>query len=186
MGIKGVKSGAISELRNLTEQKLSKMSKEDLASLVASTSKTITAQIRGVKKEYGLQSPFLRQREDNDMPLPKEIKLKSAMKKELSELKNIARDLAYISRLKTASKSGMNVFKKDFYLKTGKNLKDLSSDDWANIRDKINEGYSSTSAITSYDIENGIFDAIDEIEQAQEKAKLEVDDDLESESPYDL
>ena len=186
MGIKSVKSGAMAELRNLTEQKLSKMSKEDLASLVASTSKTITGQIRGVKKEYGLQSPFLRQREDSNVELPKEIKLKSAMKKELSELKNIARDLAYISRLQTASKSGMKVFRKDFKIKTGKDVKDLTAEDWANIRDKINEGYSSTSAITSYDIENGIFEAIDDIEQAQEKAKLEVDDDLESESPYDL
>lgn len=178
-GLKGVKSGAMSKLKALTEQDLFKMNKQDLIDLLVSTSKTVTANVRRLKNsEYKEISPFLIQRESNKYPLPREIKRKVAQKMEVEQLKQELRDLAYTARLDTSTISGARKYAKKFKEKTGKSITELSSEDWENIRKKMEESYSSTSAIKAYDAESGDFPNIDEIEAEEEKAKQEAEKDL--------
>ena len=139
-GIKGVKSGAMSKLKGLTEQDLFKMKKEDLIDLLVSTSKTVTANVRRLKaSEYSEISPFLLQRDNNKYPLPREIKRKVAQKMGVEQLKQELRDLAYTARLETSTVSGVKRYVKKFKEKTGKDLTELSSEDWERIRQKIEE-----------------------------------------------
>lgn len=178
-GIKGVKSGAMSKLKGLTEQDLFKMKKEDLIDLLVSTSKTVTANVRRLKaSEYSEISPFLLQRDNNKYPLPREIKRKVAQKMGVEQLKQELRDLAYTARLETSTVSGVKRYVKKFKEKTGKDLTELSSEDWERIRQKIEEGYGSSSAIKAYDEETGEFPDLDEIEASEEEAKQQADEDL--------
>lgn len=178
-GIKGVKSGAMSKLKGLTEQDLFKMKKEDLIDLLVSTSKTVTANVRRLKaSEYNDISPFLLQRDNNKYPLPREIKRKVAQKMGVEQLKQELRDLAYTARLETSTVSGVKRYVKKFKEKTGKDLTELSSEDWERIRQKIEEGYGSSSAIKAYDEETGEFPDLDEIEASEEEAKQQADNDL--------
>ncbi len=185
-GLKGVKSGAMSKLKGLTEQDLYKMNKQDLIDLLVSTSKTVTANVRRLKEsKYSELSPFLLQRGKNKYPLPREIKRKVAQKMGVEQLKQELRDLAYTARLDTSTVSGARKYVKKFKEKTGKDLTELSSEDWQRIREKMEEGYGSTSAIKSYDIESGEFPDIDEIEASEEQAKQEADKDLSNKELYE-
>ena len=94
-GIKGVKSGAMSKLKGLTEQDLFKMKKQDMIDLLVSTSKTVTANVRRLKEsKYSELSPFLLQRGNNKYPLPREIKRKVAQKMGVEQFKQELRDLS--------------------------------------------------------------------------------------------
>lgn len=178
-GIKGVKSGAMSRLKGLTEQDLFKMKKQDMIDLLVSTSKTVTANVRRLKEsKYSELSPFLLQRGNNKYPLPREIKRKVAQKMGVEQLKQELRDLAYTARLETSTISGVRKYVKKFKEKTGKDLTELSSEDWERIRQKIEEGYGSTSALKAYDEETGEFPDLDEIEASEEEAKQQADNDL--------
>lgn len=178
-GIKSVKSGAMSKLKGLTEQDLFKMKKQDMIDLLVSTSKTVTANVRRLKEsKYSDLSPFLLQRENNKYPLPREIKRKTASRMSVEQLKQELRDLAYTARLETSTVSGVRKYVKKFKEKTGKNLTELSSEDWERIRQKIEEGYDSSSAIKAYDEETGEFPELDEIEVSEEEAKQQADKDL--------
>lgn len=178
-GIKGVKSGAMNKLKELTEQYLFEMKKEDMIDLLVSTSKTVTANVRRLKEsKYSKLSPFLLQRDNNKYPLPREIKIKTASRMSVEQLKQELRDLAYTARLETSTVSGVRKYVKKFKEKTGKDLTELSSEDWERIRQKIEEGYGSSSAIKAYDEETGEFPDLDEIEISEEEAKQEADKDL--------
>ena len=178
-GIKGVKSGAMGRLKGLTEQDLFKMKKQDMIDLLVSTSKTVTANVRRLKEsKYSELSPFLLQRGNNKYPLPREIKRKVAQKMGVEQLKQELRDLAYTARLETSTVSGVRKYVKKFKEKTGKDLTELSSEDWERIRQKIEEGYGSTSALKAYDEETGEFPDLDEIEASEEEAKQQADNDL--------
>ena len=178
-GIKGVKSGAMSKLKGLTEQDLFKMKKQDMIDLLVSTSKTVTANVRRLKEsKYSDLSPFLLQRDKNNYPLPREIKRKTASRMSVEQLKQELRDLAYTARLETSTISGVRKYVKKFKEKTGKDLTELSSEDWERIRQKIEKGYGSSSAIKAYDEETGEFPDLDEIEASEEEAKQEADKDL--------
>ena len=185
-GLKGVKSGAMAKLKGLTERDLYKMNKQDLIDLLVSTSKTVTANVRRLKNsEYSELSPFLITRGKNKYPLPREIKRKVAQKMGVEQLKQELRDLAYTARLDTSTVSGARKYVKKFKEKTGKDLTELSSEDWQNIRLKMEDGYGSTSAIKSYDVESKTFPDIDEIEVSEEKAKQEADKDLSNKELYE-
>ena len=178
-GIKGVKSGAMGRLKGLTEQDLFKMKKQDMIDLLVSTSKTVTANVRRLKEsKYSELSPFLLQRDNNKYPLPREIKRKTASRMSVEQLKQELRDLAYTARLETSTVSGVRKYVKKFKEKTGKDLTELSSEDWERIRQKIEEGYGSTSALKAYDEETGEFPDLDEIEASEEEAKQKADKDL--------
>ena len=59
MGVKGVKSGNMAKLRNLTEKDLWTMSRKEMEELLYSTSKNITASVRKLmKSEYKDISAF--------------------------------------------------------------------------------------------------------------------------------
>ena len=171
---RGVKTGYMDVLRGLTEQQLEKMSKADLVNLLTSTSKTITANIRRLKEsKIAAASPLLAIRKESGQALPREIKRKTAIKMDVDRLKQEIRDLAYISRLKTASVSGTKKWVKKFEAKTGVKIGDLTSSDWEKIRKRIEEGdYSSESIIASYDVTGDSFEYLDELEEMFESKRI--------------
>ncbi len=62
----------------------------------------------------------------------------------------------------------------------------IVSDRWVKIREKIEDGYDSTSAIKSYDInKEEIGDNIDELEKSSEAAKQEAEKDLSNKELYE-
>lgn len=186
-GIKGVKSGKMDILRGLTEQQLIKMKKEDIIDLLTSTSKTLTANVRRLKgSKYENLSPFLNRRSENKYPLPREIKRVTAQKMGIEQLKQELRDLAYTARLQTSSITGVRKYVKDFVRKTGKDLTELSASDWEKIRQKIEEGYDSTSVIKAYDVESGDFENLSELEKSSESAKQEAEKDISNADMFNI
>lgn len=186
-GIKGVKSGAMATLKGLTEQQLFKMNRQQLTDLLVSTSKTVTANVRRLKgSKYENLSPFLAQRNQNKYPLPREIKRSVANKMGIEQLKQELRDLAYTARLKTSTVTGARKYVKEFEKKTGKDITELSSKDWEAIRQKIEEGYDSTSVIKAYDVETGDFENLSELEKSSEAAKQEADKDISNADMFNI
>lgn len=150
MGIKGVKSGNMAKLRGLTEQQLDKMSRTEMENLLYSTSKNITASVRKLKKsDYGVVSQFLGVREKNKYPMPREIKLKTAKRMGIEQLKQELRDLSYTANLQTYNISGTKEMLKDFESKTGKSLIDLISVEKAEkqIIDELIKSHYETSGV---------------------------------------
>lgn len=190
MGVKGVKSGNMAKLRNLTEKDLWTMSRKEMEELLYSTSKNITASVRKLmKSEYKDISPFVSQREKNKYAMPREIKLKTAQRMDIEQLKQELRDLSYTANLRTYNVSGTRKYAKEFEQLTGKNLKDLTPTDWENIRQKIEEGYDSTSVIQTYDVEKGQNapdDVISDYENRKEQAEQDASDDVERSDPFNL
>lgn len=190
MGVKGVKSGNMEKLRNLTEKDLWTMSRKEMEELLYSTSKNITASVRKLmKSEYKNISAFVSQREKNKYAMPREIKLKTAQRMGIEQLKQELRDLAYTANLKTYNVSGTKKYAKEFEQLTGKNLKDLTPTDWENIRQKIEEGYDSTSVIQTYDVDKGQNapdDVISEYESRKAQAEQDASDDVERSDPFNL
>lgn len=189
-GIKGVKSGNMAKLRNLTEKDLWTMSRKEMEELLYSTSKNITASVRKLmKSEYKDISAFVSQRNQNKYAMPREIKLKTAQRMGIEQLKQELRDLSYTANLKTYNVSGTRKYAKEFEQLTGKNLKDLTPSDWENIRQKIEEGYDSTSVIQTYDVEKGQNapdDVISDYENRKEQAEQDASDDVERSDPFNL
>lgn len=189
-GIKGVKSGNMAKLRNLTEKDLWTMSRKEMEELLYSTSKNITASVRKLmKSEYKNISAFVSQRNQNKYAMPREIKLKTAQRMDIEQLKQELRDLSYTANLKTYNISGTRKYAKEFEQLTGKNLKDLTPTDWENIRQKIEEGYDSTSVIQTYDVEKGQNapdDVISEYENRKAQAEQDASDDVERSDPFNL
>ena len=179
-GIKGVKTGNIERLRNLTEQQLIHMSNEEMSKLVASTSKQIAQSAAKVLKRYGDKSQFIEQRALNGYGLPKETKYNTALKRGREWLSQELRDLAYTARLKTATLGGMRDYLRQFKKATGVDALKLSKEDWETIRKKIEEGYDSTSVITAYDTTTGDIDesSLVKKEMASEQAKQEASKDI--------
>ena len=84
MGVKGVKSGNMAKLRNLTEKDLWTMSRKEMEELLYSTSKNITASVRKLmKSEYKDISAFVSQREKNKYAMPREIEFRTELPKTL-------------------------------------------------------------------------------------------------------
>ena len=189
-GIKGVKSGNMAKLRNLTEKDLWTMSRKEMEELLYSTSKNITASVRKLmKSEYKDISAFVSQREKNKYAMPREIKLKTAQRMDIEQLKQELRDLSYTANLRTYNVSGTKKYAKEFEQLTGKNLKDLTPTDWENIRQKIEEGYDSTSVIQTYDVDKGQNapdDVISDYENRKEQAEQDASDDVERSDPFNL
>ena len=190
MGVKGVKSGNMAKLRNLTEKDLWTMSRKEMEELLYSTSKNITASVRKLmKSEYKDISAFVSQREKNKYAMPREIKLKTAQRMDIEQLKQELRDLSYTANLRTYNVSGTKKYAKEFEQLTGKNLKDLTPTDWENIRQKIEEGYDSTSVIQTYDVnkgQNAPDDVISDYENRKEQAEQDASDDVERSDPFNL
>lgn len=190
MGVKGVKSGNMAKLRNLTEKDLWTMSRKEMEELLYSTSKNITASVRKLmKSEYKDISAFVSQREKNKYAMPREIKLKTAQRMDIEQLKQELRDLSYTANLRTYNVSGTKKYAKEFEQLTGKNLKDLTPTDWENIRQKIEEGYDSTSVIQTYDVDKGQNapdDVISDYENRKEQAEQDASDDVERSDPFNL
>lgn len=190
MGVKGVKSGNMAKLRNLTEKDLWTMSRKEMEELLYSTSKNITASVRKLmKSEYKDISAFVSQREKNKYAMPREIKLKTAQRMSIEQLKQELRDLSYNANLRTYNVSGTRKYAKEFEQLTGKNLKDLTPTDWENIRQKIEEGYDSTSVIQTYDVDKGQNapdDVISDYENRKEQAEQDASDDVERSDPFNL
>ena len=189
MGIKGVKSGNMAKLRGLTEKDLFTMSREEMESLLYSTSKTITASVRKLmKSEYAEASAFINRRGENKYPMPREIKLKTAKRMSTEQLKQELRDLSYTANLKTYNVSGAKKYVKQFKKETGKDITELSSTDWEKIRQSIEQGHDSTSVIKAYDIDAGEVDedALDELEQRSEEAKQEASNDVSNADMFNL
>lgn len=190
MGVKGVKSGNMAKLRNLTEKDLWTMSRKEMEELLYSTSKNITASVRKLmKSEYKDISAFVSQREKNKYAMPREIKLKTAQRMDIEQLKQELRDLSYTANLRTYNVSGTKKYAKEFEQLTGKNLKDLTPTDWENIRQKIEEGYDSTSVIKTYDVDKGqnaSDDVISDYENRKEQAEQDASDDVERSDPFNL
>lgn len=188
MGIKGVKSGNIAKLKALSEQKLYKMSRQEKIDLLASTSKSITANVRKLKKkEYAEYVPFLQQRYRNEYPLPREIKKSTASRMTDRQLDQELRELSYTARLKTSSITGYKQYAKEFEEETGKKLTDITSEAWENIRKKIEENeYSSEAIVISYDIDSKDFVNIDEVEESLEKSKNKANNDLKDTDPFNI
>ena len=189
-GIKGVKSGNMTKLRNLTEKDLWTMSRKEMEELLYSTSKNITASVRKLmKSEYKDISAFVSQREKNKYAMPREIKLKTAQRMSIEQLKQELRDLSYTANLRTYNVSGTKKYAKEFEQLTGKNLKDLTPTDWENIRQKIEEGYDSTSVIQTYDVDKGQNapgDVISDYENRKEQAEQNASADVEKTDPFNL
>lgn len=179
-GIKGVKTGNIERLRKLSEQQLIHMSNEEMAKLIASTSKQIAMSVNKVLKRYGDMSQFITHRIANGYGMPKETKYQTAIKRGRQWLEQELRDLSYTARLKTATLGGMRSYLKNFEKTTGVDPKILKSSDWETIRKKIEEGYDSTSAIIAYDIETGDIDESKLVkkEMASEQAKQQASQDI--------
>ncbi len=189
MGIRGVKTGNMEKLRGLTEQDLYKMSRSEMESLLASTSKNVAASVRRLEKSsYKDVSPFLSKRDENRYPMPREIKKSTAARMGTEQLKQELRDLSYIANLKTANVSGVRKYVSKFKKETGKDLNELSSADWEKIRKKMEEGYDSTSVIKAYDVESEDFDdeALDLLETASEKAKQEASNDISNRDMFNI
>lgn len=190
MGVKGVKSGNMAKLRSLTEKDLWTMSRKEMEELLYSTSKNITASVRKLmKSEYKDISAFVSQREKNKYAMPREIKLKTAQRMSIEQLKQELRDLSYTANLRTYNVSGTRKYAKEFEQLTGKNLKDLTPTDWENIRQKIEEGYDSTSVIQTYDVgkgQNAPDDVISDYENRKEQAEQDASDDVERSDPFNL
>lgn len=189
MGIKGVKSGNMAKLRGLTEKDLFTMSREEMEQLLYSTSKNITASVRKLmKSEYAEASQFINRRGENKYPMPREIKLKTAKRMPLEQLKQELRDLSYTANLKTYNVSGAKKYVKKFKEETGKDITELSSNDWEKIRQKIEHGYDSASVIKAYDVDAGEVDddALDYLENKQEQAKHKASKDLSNADMYNL
>ena len=150
MGIKGVKSGNMAKLRGLTEKDLFTMSRQEMEQLLYSTSKNITASVRKLKtSKYGAVSQFLGEREKNKYPMPREIKLKTAKRMPLEQLKQELRDLSYTANLKTYNVSGTQKMMKQFKIKTGRDLTDLIDVEKTKdvLIDKLIEDHYKTSGI---------------------------------------
>lgn len=189
MGVKGVKSGNMAKLRGLTEKDLFTMSREEMENLLYSTSKNITASVRKLlKSEYAEASVFMNKRDSNKYPLPREIKLKTAKRMSLEQLKQELRDLSYTANLQTYNVSGTKKYIKKFKKETGKEITDLTSSDWEKIRQKIEQGYDSTSVIKAYDVEAGEIDdnMLDALENKEEQAKQKASNDLSNADMYNL
>lgn len=189
-GIKGVKSGNMAKLRGLTEKDLWTMSRKEMEELLYSTSKNITTSVRKLmKSEYKDISAFVSQREKNKYAMPREIKLKTAQRMSIEQLKQELRDLSYTANLRTYNVSGTKKYAKEFEQLTGKNLKDLTPTDWENIRQKIEEGYDSTSVIQTYDVDKGQNapgDVISDYENRKEQAEQNASADVEKTDPFNL
>lgn len=189
-GIKGVKSGNMEKLRGLTEKDLWTMSRKEMENLLYSTSKNITASVRKLmKSDYKDVSAFLNRRNENKYALPREIKLKTAQRMPLEQLKQELRDLSYTANLGTYNVSGTKRYVKKFAKETGKDITELTKEDWENIRKKIEEGYDSTSVIVTYDVDNGKNapdDVISEYENRKAQAEKNASSDVEKADPFNL
>ena len=171
---KGVKTNYMNKLRSMTEIDIQKLSKNELVDMLASVSKNITASVRRLRKNEALWkvSQFAASRSGDKDKLPREIKKSVAQKMTKTKLQNELRKLAYVSRAKTYNVSGVKKMVKSFKESTGKDITELSSDDWENIRKLIEEGYDSESAIAAYDSDledEELRNAIEEVEA--EKAR---------------
>lgn len=195
-GIKGVKSGNMEKLRNLTEKDLWTMSRKEMEELLYSTSKNITASVRKLlrSEDYGQISMFLKKREKNKYPMPREIKLKTARRMDIEQLKQELRDLSYTANLKTYNISGTKKMLSDFNKKTGKDfkelIKNLTEDDWEKINDRIEETGKdgSASVIKAFDMVSREIDDIklNKLEDARLKAEQNASADVEKTDPYNL
>lgn len=166
---KGVKTNYMNKLRSMTEIDIQKLSKNELVDMLASVSKNITASVRRLRKNEALWkvSQFAASRSGDKDKLPREIKKSVAQKMTKTKLQNELRKLAYVSRAKTYNVSGVKKMVKSFKESTGKDITELSSDDWENIRKIIEEGYDSESTITAYDSDledEELRNAIEELE----------------------
>lgn len=171
---KGVKTNYMNKLRSMTEIDIQKLSKNELVDMLASVSKNITASVRRLRKNEELWkvSQFAQSRDGQKDKLPREIKKSVAQKMTKTKLQNELRKLAYVSKAKTYNVSGVKKMVKKFKESTGKDITELSSDDWEKIRKLIEEGYDSESAIAAYDFDledEELRNAIEELEA--EKAR---------------
>lgn len=166
---KGVKTNYMNQLRKMTEIDIQKLSKDELVDMLASVSKNITASVRRLRKNEDLWkvSQFAASRTGDKDKLPREIKKSVAVKMTKTKLQNELRKLAYVSRAKTYNISGVKKMVKKFKEDTGRDITELSSSDWEEIRKLIEEGYDSESAIAAYDSsldEDDLKSAIEEME----------------------
>ena len=195
-GIKGVKSGNMAKLRGLTEKDLWTMSRKEMEELLYSTSKNITASVRKLMKseDYGQISMFLKKREKNKYPMPREIKLKTAKRMSDEQLKQELRDLSYTANLKTYNLSGTKKMLSEFKKKTGKDFKELTKnltdDDWEKINDRIEETGKggSASVIKAFDMVQKEIDDIklNKLEDARLRAEQNASADVEKTDPFNL
>lgn len=178
---RGVKNNYMNKLRSMTEMDIQKLTKDQLVDMLASVSKNITASVRRLRKNEELWniSQFASSRSGKNDKLPREIKRGVAEKMTKTQLQKELRNLGYISRAKTYNVSGVKKMIKHFKETTGRDITELSSEDWENIRKKIEEGYDSESAISAYDSdydEDELNDAIEKAEQEKaEKASKALD-----------
>lgn len=166
---KGVKTNYMNKLRSMTEIDIQKLSKNELVDMLASVSKNITASVRRLRKNEELWkvSQFAQSRDGKKDKLPREIKKSVASKMTKTKLQNELRKLAYVSKAKTYNISGVKKMVKKFKEQTGKDITELSSEDWEKIRKLIEEGYDSESAIAAYDSDledDELKNAIEELE----------------------
>lgn len=180
---KGVKTNYMNQLRKMTEIDIQKLSKDELVNMLASVSKNITASVRRLRKNEDLWkvSQFAASRSGDKDAMPREIKKSVAVKMTKTKLQNELRKLAYVSRAKTYNVSGVKKMVKKFKEDTGRDITELSSEDWEEIRKLIEEGYDSESAIAAYDSdldEDDLRNAIEEMEAkkaAEANAALDVE-----------
>lgn len=180
---KGVKTNYMNQLRKMTEIDIQKLSKDELVDMLASVSKNITASVRRLRKNEDLWkvSQFAASRSGDKDAMPREIKKSVAVKMTKTKLQNELRKLAYVSRAKTYNVSGVKKMVKKFKEDTGRDITELSSEDWEEIRKLIEEGYDSESTIAAYDSsldEDDLKSAIEEMEAkkaAEANAALDVE-----------
>lgn len=128
--------------------------KKNLVDYVQGLSKNLYDKTTRLVKAYKgneASNPYLNSVKDRNVDaVVKRITRKQAEKMSVQELITKARVLTQKARNKTMSVREAKKFEKDFKAKFGKDYKDLTSADWAKIKEMEESGFDSTEAQDVY------------------------------------
>ena len=144
--------GIWSKIRNLTSMDIDKMSHSELSELVSKGSKLANQNMRRLKvSQYGKYSRLL-DKNSGSFGIT-ELKKTRTDKMTNTELRNKLTKLTYVANAKTGSIEGTKGYINEINEKTGIDITQLSSEDWREIRELLEEesiDYGSEDIIASY------------------------------------
>lgn len=142
------------QLRGLTTPKLNRMTREEKINLLVKGTDALRKNMENLQKytkQTGEKSQFLERRKESGKPLPKGVTKNQASKMTDTQLNKALTQASYDAKAKTATKSGTKAFNKKFKEKTGKDYGSITSQDWENIRKKMESSpYNSEEVIEAY------------------------------------
>lgn len=144
--------GIWSKIKNLTSMDIEKMSHSELSELVSKGSKLANQNMRRLKASNMANYSRLLDKNKGSFGVT-ELKKAKTDKMTNTELRGKLKKLTYVANSKTSSIKGTEAYINELSEKTGVDIKGLSSDDWREIRELLEEesiDYGSEDIIASY------------------------------------